>query len=252
MERAGLLVAARDTSAGLLVGRLASPGSTGADLLLLDPRTGQPRRRIATGRIVVATGDTVVAHLPAGCGLDCPLTVTDLTGGRSRDYPTPDPGPPATGRFSPDGRRLALAVPGHYFSAQRSVRPGFVAVLDLATGAVVRVPGVETPAARTADVDWAPTVRRVERVPLPPRNVQRRERKGAGVIGWRGLSVVNAPLPAGRTAMSSQRSAAENAFPPKLSCAVNSPSVTSTAGTFSGLPMGLPPLTAPKRVNWKS
>ena len=152
----GLLVAARDTSAGLLVGRLASPGSTGADLLLLDPRTGQPRRRIATGRIVVATGDTVVAHLPAGCGLDCPLAVTDLTGGRSRDYPTPDPGPPATGRFSPDGRRLALAVPGHYFSAQRSVRPGFVAVLDLATGAVVRVPGVETPAARTADVDWAP------------------------------------------------------------------------------------------------
>ena len=103
-----------------------------------------------------ATGDTVVAHLPADCGLDCPLAVTDLTGGRSRDYPTPDPGPPATGRFSPDGRRLALAVPGHYFSGQRSVRPGFVAVLDLATGAVVRVPGVETPAARIADVDWAP------------------------------------------------------------------------------------------------
>jgi hypothetical protein len=152
----GLVVTAKDTEAGLLAGQFATPGSSGADMVLLDPRSGAVRRRIAPERTAVAVGDTAVAHLPAGCGLDCPLTVTDVASGRSRDYPTPDQGPPAAGRFSPDGRRLALAVPGQYFSGRRLVRPGFVAVLDLATGAVVRTPGVETQAGRTADVDWSP------------------------------------------------------------------------------------------------
>lgn len=152
----GLVVMARDTGAGLVALRFASTGSSGADLLLLDSRSGAVRRRLATQRIAVAVGDAAVAHLPADCGLECPLTVTDLAGGRSRDYPTPDRGPPAGGRFSPDGRRLALAVPGQYISRRLTVRPGFVAVLDLESGAVVRAPGVETPVERTADVDWSP------------------------------------------------------------------------------------------------
>lgn len=152
----GLVVIARDTGSGVVAGRFASAGSSGADLVLLDPRSGTVRRRIAPERTVIAVGDTAVAHLAAGCGLDCPLTVTDLATGRSRDYPTPDEGPPSGGRFSPDGERLALAVPGQYFGGRRSLRPGFVAVLDLPTGAVISVPGVETPAGRTADVDWSP------------------------------------------------------------------------------------------------
>jgi hypothetical protein len=152
--RAGLVTPLRDTAAGLLVAQSASAGSSGADLALVEPRSGDLRRRLARGRIAVAAGPTSVAHVSATCGRDCAVTVTELAGGRSRDYRTPDDGSPSRGEFSPDGRRLALAVPGQYLNGRLTVRPGFAAVLDLTSGEVRRVAGVETPAERVADLSW--------------------------------------------------------------------------------------------------
>lgn len=152
--RVGLVTPVRDTAAGLLVAQSATTGSSGADLALVERSTGELRRRLARGRIVVAAGPTSVAHVAATCGRDCPLTVTDLADGRSRDYRTPDEGTPSRGAFSPDGRQLALAVPGQYLNGRLTIRPGFAAVLDLASGAVQRVAGVETPAERTVDLSW--------------------------------------------------------------------------------------------------
>lgn len=145
----------RDTAAGLVVVQLGN--LQGAELLVLDPVTGQQRRRLATGRIALAVGPASVAHLAAGCARDCPVTVTALTSGASRDYRLPAGGSPAEGAFSPDGRRLALAVPGQFRDGRLSVVPGFAEVLDLPTGGLLRVPGVETPAERRPDLSWSAT-----------------------------------------------------------------------------------------------
>jgi hypothetical protein len=152
--RAGVVTPLRDTAAGLLVAQSASAGSSGADLALVEPRTGKLRRRLTKGRIAVALGPTSVAHVSARCGRSCGLTVTELADGRSRDYRTPDEGSPRRGEFSPDGRWLALAVPGQYLNGRLTIRPGFAAVLHLASGEARRVAGVETPAERVADLSW--------------------------------------------------------------------------------------------------
>jgi hypothetical protein len=152
---AGAAAPVGDTVAGTLVRVAATEGQAGADLLLVDPRTGTVRRRLGTDRIPLGASATAVAHLAGKCFRNCQLAVTDVRTGRSREYPTPDQGPPRTARFSPDGRRLALFVPGQYVAGNLRLRPGFVAVLDLATGAVVRVPGVETGAEQTATGGWS-------------------------------------------------------------------------------------------------
>jgi hypothetical protein len=149
----GTLTPLRDTAAGLVAGQVGD--LQGAQLRLLDPATGAERRRLATGRIQVAVGPAAVAHVSATCVRDCPVTVTRLADGVSRDYPMPaGTGNPARGAFSPDGRWLALAVPGQYRNGRLVVVPGFAEVLDLATGTVTRVPGVETEAERSADLSW--------------------------------------------------------------------------------------------------
>lgn len=61
---------------------------------------------------------------------------------------------PGRGAFSPDGRWPALAVPGQYLNGRLGVRPGFVAVLELAGGTVRPVGGVATAAEQAADVSW--------------------------------------------------------------------------------------------------
>jgi hypothetical protein len=63
-------------------------------------------------------------------------------------------GNPARGAFSPDGRWLALGVPGQYRNGRLVVVPGFAEVIELADGTVTRVPGVETEAERSADLSW--------------------------------------------------------------------------------------------------
>ena len=149
----GRLIPLRDTAAGLVVLQVGDPPVT--ELRLLDPRTGATRRRLAVGSIVVAVGPASVASVSASCVRQCPVTVTRLADGRSRDYPMPTvTGNPAQGAFSPDGRWLALGVPGQYRNGRLVVVPGFAEVLELATGTVTRVPGVDTPAERSPDLSW--------------------------------------------------------------------------------------------------
>jgi len=150
----GLVTPLVDTAAGLLVARSGVAGDPAVALDVVDPATGRAVRGLASDRTVVAVGAEAVAHVPASCSRACPLTVTRLADGRSRDYPTPDAGLPSRGAFSPDGRWLALGVPGQYINGRLSIRPGFVALLDLAGGGTRRVAGVETPAERTADLSW--------------------------------------------------------------------------------------------------
>jgi hypothetical protein len=149
----GTLTPLRDTAAGLVAGQVGD--LQGAQLRLLDPATGAERRRLGTGRIPVAVGPAEIAHVSATCVRDCPVTVTRLANGSSRDYRMPaGTGNPARGAFSPDGRWLALGVPGQYRNGRLVVVPGFAEVVDVAAGAVTRVPGVETEAERSADLSW--------------------------------------------------------------------------------------------------
>ncbi len=149
----GRLLPLRDTAAGLVVSQVGDVAVT--ELRLLDPATGATRRRLGAGAIVVTVGPASIASVSAGCVRLCPVTVTDFATGRSRDYPMPaGTGDPARGAFSPDGRWLALAVPGQYRNGRLVVVPGFAEVLDLADGTVTRVPGVETAAERSPDLGW--------------------------------------------------------------------------------------------------
>lgn len=149
----GTLTLLRDTAAGLVAGQVGD--LQGAQLRLLDPATGAERRPLGTGRIPVAVGPDSIAHASATCVRACPVTVTRLTDGASRDYRMPaGTAIPARGAFSPDRRWLALGVPGQYRNGRLVVVPGFAEVLDLATGTVTKVPGVETGAERSADLSW--------------------------------------------------------------------------------------------------
>jgi hypothetical protein len=150
----GTLTPLRDTAAGLVVQQIGDRGV--ADLRVLDPRSGATRRVLSVGGILVSVGPSLVAYVPADCRGDCPLSVTGLADGRSRSYPLPpDTGNPGTGAFAPDGHRLALGVPGQYRDGRLVVVPGFAEVLDLGTGEVVRVPGLDTAAERAPDLSWS-------------------------------------------------------------------------------------------------
>jgi hypothetical protein len=150
----GTLTPLRDTAAGLVVREVDDRGV--AELRLLDPRSGATRRRLTVGGVVVAVGPGSVAYIPPDCRGDCPLAVTGLADGRSRNYPMPaGTGNAGTGAFAPDGRRLALGVPGQYRDGRLIIVPGFAEVLDLRTGAVVRVPGLDSAAQRAPDLSWS-------------------------------------------------------------------------------------------------
>lgn len=144
----------KDTAAGLVVQQIGDRGV--ADLRVLDPRSGATRRVLSVGGILVSVGPTSVAYVPPDCRGDCPLAVTGLADGRTRRYPLPaNTGNPGTGAFAPDGRRLALGVPGQYRDGRLIIVPGFAEVLDLRTGGFVRVPGLDTAAERAPDLSWS-------------------------------------------------------------------------------------------------
>lgn len=150
---------AANTPGGLLVS--AYPAGVGpAAVLLVEPRTGRTLRRLGTTQFVLAASAERVAWVAAGCQLGvaaCPIVVTDLRTGRSRTYP-PVGEQVGFGLFSPDGRWLALSAYGFHPFVQPN-RPGYVAVLDLRTGAATRLPGVETSAKQAADLAWTPDSR---------------------------------------------------------------------------------------------
>ena len=157
----------RDTPAGLVVARYPDVFSGDAEMLLLDKRTGQLRRRLGHGRYPLATDDRSLAYVPARCVPDCAVIRTELATGASRRYQMPAGREPAVGVLSPDGRRLAVSFAGLPATGRTPARPGFVGVLDLrgsappaAPGAATApgltvVPGLSTPPAQHADVIWS-------------------------------------------------------------------------------------------------
>jgi hypothetical protein len=144
-----------DTPAGLVVASYRTATVAYPQLQVVDRRTGQVRRRLGEARRVLAADDRSVAWLPAQCEFDCPLLRAELALGTSRSYRLPERRVPVAAAFAPDGRRLALSFPGVPVSPRPWAKPGFVAVLDVRTGALTRVAGLSTPASQHVDVTWS-------------------------------------------------------------------------------------------------
>jgi hypothetical protein len=147
------LTVLRDTPSGLVLQRLSGPVGAG-ELVLVDRESGVPRRVLGRARWAVAASDRAAAWVPADCADPCSLAVGELRGGSRRDYPMPDGRTPESGAFSPDGRLLALTFPA--LDDGESIRPGYIGVLDLQTGAVVPVPDVRTAPELGANLAWSP------------------------------------------------------------------------------------------------
>ena len=76
---------------------------------------------------------------------------------------------------------------------------------------------------------------------------------GTAVSAWRGLRVVQPPVPEGKsTAISSQRASPSKTALPKSRETVNRPSTTSTRLTGRVVPTWVPPLAASHSESWKS
>jgi hypothetical protein len=153
----GLATPIRDTPFGLVVAHHPGAQQRGADLLLVNPETGDVRRRLAEDRSVVAASDSLVAYMDSGCRLRCSLLLTNVATGETSGYGVPESREATSGTFSPDGRLLALAFPGQYDpSLTGSVLPGFAAVLDVQSGELTVVPGLQTQAEQAPQLAWSP------------------------------------------------------------------------------------------------
>jgi hypothetical protein len=153
----GLLVAHRDTAHGLVVTRALSHQGAPTDLLLLDPDTGRVVRTIGPVASCVGVSDTLAAWTPSGCDDDCVLTVSNLESGEPVVFTLPNGRAPQFAAFSPDGRRLALSFMGLHPEVGHSFRDlrGFVAVLDMPTGTLTRLPGLYTQIKHAAGIGWS-------------------------------------------------------------------------------------------------
>ena len=108
-------------------------------------------RTLGTG-LLLATSERFLVTAGAGCGLTgrCVLTRVDATGGSLRRYPLP-PGraPTSAALVSPDGQRLVVQLsrpePELRFSVGHPGGPSDLAVLDLRSGELTVVPGIELP-----------------------------------------------------------------------------------------------------------
>jgi hypothetical protein len=189
----------RDTPYGLLVHQMADSTAAGGPLRLVDPRTGAVRRTLGSAMPVLASTDRLVAWLPGWCDQEgsCPVRVTDLRTRRTAEYAPPLRRTPGTAAFSPRGQ-LAVGVGGlHDFvpgSGPDSVRDGFVALLDPASGRFRRLPGLSTQAKHTPALGWSPDGEWLLMAVQPD---DRHDRLVMWRRGQHGLTVLPAVLPAG-------------------------------------------------------
>jgi hypothetical protein len=152
-----------DTARGLLAMRPhdVQPDSRAPfDLVLIDPDSAAVRSVLAdrVGSDVTTTPDHPdhVAWIPYGCDVDCDLMVADLATGQVRTLPITTGFVVTDARFSPDGRRVAIAYSGRHPQQDGGAAPGFVELVDLATGTRTRIDGVATEIKQAATLAWTP------------------------------------------------------------------------------------------------
>ena len=162
-----------DTAAGLVVVRYRPLASQRHAVELLDPNTGTVLRRIGDGFPIGAANHTLLVSL-RGCTetathSTCTLETFNLNTGRpiatiklpAGRYPTG--GDLSSPVFSPDGMlaafQLARAKRDPRFAAVLPNPPSDVVVLNLRTGKLDIVPGLELPPATWAGLAFDPTGR---------------------------------------------------------------------------------------------
>ncbi|HEY3561353.1 MAG TPA: hypothetical protein VGL05_28005 [Kribbella sp.] len=141
------------------------PAAPPTRLLLVDVRTGRVRARIDRAGWPLAAGFGQV-FWTTGCqmgeGNPCTLHRHSVTGTSTATYPLPRTA--CCGVVSPDGKKLALllqrATTDQRFSDSHPMPPSDLAILNLTTGQLNVVPGIELPAKSqpgltfTADGTW--------------------------------------------------------------------------------------------------
>jgi hypothetical protein len=141
---------------GVLVGNFARSSNGPGQLLLVDATSGQVRRSLGAGQLLAASNGVLVwttgcdAELPAPCRAHRQA----IRGGPVATYPLPRPPAGSATSISPDGRYLAFALeragPDPRFANQHPFPPADLAVLNLSSGEVETVPGIEIPAKYSA------------------------------------------------------------------------------------------------------
>jgi Tol biopolymer transport system component len=164
-------------------------------LRLEEPRSGAVYRVIGRTLAVLGADDRQVVFVPAACGPDCDLTLSDLANGSSRFLPEV-PGNPVTVAFSRDGRRLAIGYAGRLPDDPdpSTQRDGYAVVMDLDPSAEhwEPVPNVTTGPASAPLPVWAPDGRLMLVVPT--------DGAGSGrVVAWKPGAARVTILPVGLT-----------------------------------------------------
>ena len=136
---------------GVLIGSVARSSNNGGVLVLVDAATGEVRRNLGVGQSLAAADGIVV--WTTGCDLERPAACAahrqSVDGGPVTGYRLPRP-PAGDAVLSPDHRLLAFAMersaqdPRYVYA--HPFPPADIAVLNLDTGLVETVPGIEIPA----------------------------------------------------------------------------------------------------------
>lgn len=160
-----------DTAAGLVVTAYHPPGGRRHTVELIDPETGAVLRRLGAGSAMGASGHVLLVSLH-GCDLvlthrTCTLESINLNTGRPAaavELPAgrvPISGEMASAVLSPDGTlaafQLARARQDPRFAAPAPVPPSDVAILQLHTGRLDIVPGLELPPLTWTGLAFDPT-----------------------------------------------------------------------------------------------
>lgn len=141
-------------------------------LVVLDRSTGRVTRTLAGGYPIGVSGQSVLWHgkacesLDTGPAARCVVHATDTVGGRDRSYRLPAGRMPMSELVaSADGRLVAFQISDSRADTRYAVEhpgpPSAVAVLDLRTGGLRVMPGLELPPKTGTGLTFSPDDRRL-------------------------------------------------------------------------------------------
>ncbi|MGH8860055.1 MAG: hypothetical protein ACRDVG_02270, partial [Jatrophihabitantaceae bacterium] len=145
---------------GVVVGGV--PSGNSYLVVLVDAASGAVRGILGTGfTLAIGHGLVVWAY---GCyaSIDQPCTLhsTAVAGGESATFRLPRPPGSSGGILSPDGGRIAFtmerAAQDTRFGQGHPIPPTDIAILDLRTGRLEIVPGIELPAKSATGLAFSP------------------------------------------------------------------------------------------------